>query len=66
MQMKVHGYVQGDMDKRSAYMESIKGFPIIRINDGGTLLVSTMALEKAATDPVAGRLLFNMINSLSK
>jgi beta-galactosidase len=54
------------MDKRAAYMENIKGFPIIRINDGGTLLVSTMALEKAVTDPIAGRLLFNMINSLSK
>ena len=66
MQMKVHGYVEGDMDKRSAYMENIKGFPIIRINDGGTLLVSTMSLEKAATDPIPGRLLFNMINSLSK
>ena len=66
MQMKVHGYVEGDMDKRSAYMENIKGFPIIRINDGGELLVSTMSLEKAATDPVPGRLLFNMIISLSK
>lgn len=66
MQMKIHGYVEGDMDKRSAYMENIKGFPIIRINDGGELLVSTMALEKAATDPIPGRLLFNMINSLSK
>jgi len=64
-QMRIHGYVEGDMDKRAAYMEKIKGFPIVKIDDGGTLLVSTMSLEKAATDPIAGRLLTNMILSLN-
>src|SRR5260221_3084221 len=76
MQMKIHGIVKGDMDKRTAYMESIKGFPIVQITDdgkatggtttGGKALISTMALDKAATDPVAGRLLSNMIDVLLK
>jgi beta-galactosidase len=76
MQMKIHGYVQGDMARRMSYMESIKGFPIVQITDGGPAtgttatggkaLISTMALDKAATDPVAGRLLSNMIDVLLK
>ncbi|HXO77232.1 MAG TPA: hypothetical protein VN824_18390, partial [Puia sp.] len=87
MQMKIHGYVEGDMAKRVSYMESIKGFPIIQITEGGAatggaatggpatggrtatggkVLISTMALDKATTDPVAGRLLSNMIDVLIK
>lgn len=66
MQMKIHGYVQGDMAQRTSYMESIKGFPIVQVTEGGKTLISTMALDKAATDPVAGRLLSNMIDVLLK
>jgi hypothetical protein len=64
MQMKIHGYVQGDMARRTAYMETIKGFPIVKIKDGGTVLLSGMSLEKAVTDPIAGKLLSNMIDDL--
>lgn len=64
MQMKIHGYVEGDMARRTAYMESIKGFPIVKITDGGTAMISTMSLEKAVTDPIAGKLLSNMIDAL--
>ncbi|MBS1605087.1 MAG: glycoside hydrolase family 2, partial [Bacteroidetes bacterium] len=64
-QQKIHGYVEGDMEKRAAFMEKIKGFPIVKIDDGGTLLVSTMATDKASTDPIAGRLLYNMIRTLT-
>ena len=64
MQMKIHGYVQGDMARRVAYMESIKGFPIVKIKDGGTVTFSTMSLEKAVADPIAGKLLSNIIDDL--
>lgn len=62
--IKIHGYVVGEMMERSAYVKSIKGFPIIRINNGGSAIVSGMLLEKASTDPIAGRLLVNMVNDL--
>jgi beta-galactosidase len=64
MQMKIHGYVQGDMAQRAAYMESIKGFPLVKIKDGGTVTFSTMSLEKAVADPIAGKLLSNLIDDL--
>jgi hypothetical protein len=62
--IKIHGYINGEMQQRSDYVKSIKGFPIIRINNGGSAIVSGMQLEKATTDPIAGRLLVNMINDL--
>lgn len=62
--IKIHGYINGEMPQRSDYVKSIKGFPIIRINNGGSAIVSGMQLEKATTDPIAGRLLVNMINDL--
>lgn len=65
-QSKIHGYIDGDMDERSEYVKTIRGTTIVKINDKGTLLLSTMSLEKATTDPVAGRLLSNMLSSLSK
>jgi hypothetical protein len=66
-QTKIHGYIDGEMQKRSDYVKTIKGFPIIKITDGkGEAIVSTMATDKTATDPVAGRLLSNMINKLVK
>ena len=63
---KIHGYVNGDMEQRSKYMETIKGFPILKIKDNGTVITSSMSLEKASTDPIAGKLLSNMLNDLLK
>jgi hypothetical protein len=66
-QTKIHGYVNGEMAQRSDYVKTIKGFPIVKITDGkGKALISTMAHNKTATDPVAGRLLLNMLNDLLK
>ena len=45
-------------------MQTIKGFPIININDNGSLLISTMSLEKATIDPIAGRLLSNIVTDM--
>lgn len=64
--VKVHGYINGEMAQRSGYMETIKGFPILKISDKGTLLISSMSLEKSVTDPVAGKLLSNLLELLSK
>ena len=65
-QTKIHGYINGEMQQRSDYVKSIKGFSILRINQGGSAIVSGMQLEKATTDPIAGRLLVNMVNDLIK
>jgi beta-galactosidase len=62
--IKIHGYINGEMQQRSDYVKSIKGYSILRINKGGSAIVSGMQLEKAITDPIAGRLLVNMINDL--
>lgn len=64
---KIHGYVNGTMKERVNYMESIKGFPILKIKEGkGCALISTMSHDKSLTDPVAARLLVNMINEMTK
>ena len=63
-QTKIHGYINGEMIERSDYVKTIKGFSIFKINKGGSAMVSGMKLEKATTDPIAGRLLTNMINDL--
>lgn len=63
-QTKIHGYIRGNMQERKEYVETIKGFPILKISEGkGSALISTMAHEKASTDPIAARLLFNIISS---
>lgn len=64
--IKIHGYINGEMEQRRQYMETIKGFPIVEIKNGGTAIVSTLLLDKALTDPIAGRLLTNMLNELLK
>lgn len=61
---KIHGYIKGEMSERSEYVKTIKGFPVLRINNGGSAIVSAMCIEKSMTDPIAGRLLVNMINNL--
>lgn len=62
--MKIHGYINGDMPERQKYVESIKGFTILQINDKGTAIISSMAVEKSLTDPIAGKLLSNLIKAL--
>jgi hypothetical protein len=62
--LKIHGYINGEMNERSKHMEQIQGTTIMTINNNGKALVSTMSLEKGATDPVAGKLLVNMLNYL--
>lgn len=64
--IKIHGYINGDMAERAKFMQGIEGSTIIKINDKGTAIISTMALEKGTTDPVAGKLLVNMLNDLTK
>ncbi|MBD8347870.1 glycoside hydrolase family 2 [Dysgonomonas sp. HGC4] len=64
-QTKIHGYINGEMEERSDYVKTIKGFPILKIKDNkGSAMVSTMSHEKTETDPIAARLLANMINNM--
>ena len=65
-QTKIHAYIQGEMEERTKYIQGIKGFPLLEIKDNGSALISTMATDKATTDPVAGKLLSNMIDYLTK
>lgn len=65
-QIRIHGYVDGTMEARVEKMKKNKGFTLIRITDGGEALVSTLCTDKAVTDPIAGKLLVNMINDLIK
>jgi hypothetical protein len=60
-QTKIHGYITGEMEQRSAYVQTIRGTTLVEIRDNGSLLLSTFSLEKAATDPIAGKLLTNMM-----
>ena len=61
--IKIHGYVEGNMQEHVDYMKKIKGSPLLKITDGkGSAIISSMTLEKATTDPIAGKLLMNLIN----
>ncbi len=66
-QMKIHAYIDGGKpEDRIKKIESMRGFPLIQINDGkGKALVSEMCTDKALTDPIAGRLLSNMLKVLA-
>ncbi|MET3877950.1 glycoside hydrolase family 2 TIM barrel-domain containing protein [Chitinophaga sp. OAE865] len=61
--INVHGYIKGEMAERATYMSGIQGATLLK---AGTAYLSTMSLEKAATDPVAGRLLYNIIAELGR
>src|SRR5258708_387845 len=61
---RVHGYLQGEMGQREAALEKLRGFPIVRIDDKGSIILSQVIVDKASTDPIAGRLLTNMIEAL--
>ena len=60
--VKIHGYLSGNTAERMATLDKLKGFPIVTIRD--QVILTTLNLEKAVTDPVAGRLLANMIHQL--
>ena len=63
-QMKIHAYIDGGKPQdRIRRIDQMRGYPLIRIKDGkGSVLVSTMSTDKAETDPIAARLLDNMIH----
>jgi hypothetical protein len=62
--IKVHGYISGEMEERAKYMQNIQGAVIIKIKDNGAAIISTMELAKGITDPVAGKLLVNLLDDL--
>lgn len=65
-QMKIHAYIDGGKpEDRIERIESMRGLTLLQITHGqGLATVSTMCTEKADTDPVAGKLLVNLINDL--
>ncbi|MBR4597526.1 MAG: hypothetical protein IKO42_03915, partial [Opitutales bacterium] len=65
-QMRIHAYIDGGKpEDRIKKIDSMRGFPLVQINDGkGKAIVSTMCTDKAQTDPIAGRLLSNMVKVL--
>jgi len=67
-QMKIHAYIDGGKpEDRIRRIESMRGLTLMQITGGkGKAFVSTMCTEKADTDPIAGHLLVNMINSIGK
>ena len=67
-QMKIHAYIDGGTpEDRINRINSMRGFTLIQIKDGrGIATVSSMCTEKAETDPIAGKLLVNMINDLMR
>ncbi|RZF62141.1 glycoside hydrolase family 2 TIM barrel-domain containing protein [Sphingobacterium corticibacterium] len=65
--VKIHGYIEDEMEQRSEKMKTLKGYPLLKIVDGkGHAIVSSMSHRKTSTDPVAAKLLANMINASLK
>ena len=65
-QTKIHSYINGEMHERSEKMRTIRGYPLLKLTDKGSIIISTMAVDKSTTDPIAGKLLVNMISNLLK
>jgi hypothetical protein len=57
-----HRYARGK--DRRAEMLRMKGFPIVTIENGGKVILSEMITDKGLYDPVAAKLLSNMIDEL--
>jgi hypothetical protein len=56
----IHGYL-----KTSADLAKYSGTPLVQLNDGkGKVIASEMMLFEALQDPIAGRLLANLIKTL--
>jgi len=51
---------------RRKEMQTMKGFPIILVEDGGKMILSEMMTGKGLYDPVAAKLLSNMIWKMVK
>jgi beta-galactosidase/beta-glucuronidase len=70
--VRIHGYLSGQTPERMATLDKIKGFPIIAwqgqndtaVSSPARVLLTTLNLEKASTDPIAGKLFTNMIHYL--
>lgn len=62
--LKIHGYLEGNIRERTKKMDGMRGFPIVKIKNNGTAILSEIMFEKATTDPIAGKLLVNMIHDL--
>lgn len=62
-QMKIHAYIDGGTpEDRIEKIESMRGLTMMEIINGkGKALISTMTTDRASTDPIAGRILSNMI-----
>lgn len=66
-QIKIHAYIDGAAEARQKRINELRGFTLIGIKAGkGRALVSTMATQKASTDPIAARLLHNMITTMAE
>lgn len=65
-QMKIHAYLdESNMEARAERLEKLRGLTLFQVTEGkGKAIVSTMSTQKADTDPIAGRLLVNIINDL--
>lgn len=63
---KIHGFLffKEIRDRQTYVRENIKAFPVIKITDGGEIIASAMAHERAVNDPVPARLLSNMVGDL--
>lgn len=66
--MKIHAYIDGGSpEDRINKINSMRGFTLLKVKDGqGVATISTMCTEKTDTDPIAGKLLINMVNDLLK
>jgi len=64
--VRIHGYLNGGMEERARRMEGIQGETVVQVNEGGRALLTTLLLEKGTTDPVAGKLLTNIIGELAR
>ncbi|MGN7988779.1 glycoside hydrolase family 2 protein [Pedobacter sp. 22226] len=63
---KVHGYLEGNIDQRTKTLDAIRGFPVVKVTDKGTAILSEMLLTKGNTDPIAAKLFVNMVEELIK
>ncbi|PRD48879.1 glycoside hydrolase family 2 protein [Sphingobacterium haloxyli] len=63
---KVHGYLEGPIEQRIKTLDAMRGFPLVKIKDKkGEVILSEILFHKAKTDPVAGKLLVNLIFNLT-
>jgi beta-galactosidase len=65
--VKIHGYLSSNVEARMKALDKIKGFPLVKIKEGtGRATLSAILFEKADTDPVAAKLLVNVLTELAK